>query len=172
VTRNESSMNLTKPTNAGFHNEWGRFMETAEPFYRNFETIGGRNHLKYFHAMASCYEGGGVIELGSGRGTISQYMMEYFPQHPVVALDASQAALRRMREFFVSRGMRLPVCFNAYSDDIPAKDSVYGLVCSVGLFEHFTDSQLSATLQECNRVVKEDGWNFHVVIYPTKEGRE
>jgi len=159
-----------KDTKTGHYEQWGKFIADAKPFYRNLSTIGGRNHLKYFQAISSVYEGGGVIELGCGRGTISQYMMAHYPEWPVVALDASSAALRKMREFFVAHGMRLPVTFEAMSHDVPVEDSVYSLVCSVGLLEHFQPDELDATLRECNRIVKPDGWNYHIVIYPTEEG--
>jgi len=156
--------------NKGHSEQWGRFLETAQPFYRRTDSVGGRNHLLYYQAIASVYQGGAAIELGCGRGTISQYLTEHHPTENFTALDASGTALRRLREFFVERGMRLPRIVNAQADCVPAADSSYSLVCSVGLFEHFQPTELTAVLYECNRLVTPDGWNYHVVIYPTEAG--
>lgn len=100
------------------------------------------------------------IELGSGRGTISQYLCSLSCR--VVLVDLSDIALQIAKENFKQCGMPPPLLVNADCRHTELLAESADIVHSVGLLEHF--ARPLPVLEEAARLLKPGGLNWHVIV--------
>jgi len=101
------------------------------------------------------------LELASGRGTTSMYLVSY-GFHDVTMLDLSDTALEQAKTNFASENLPLPsmVVGNAEATGLPA-DS-FDCIFNIGVLEHFEDP--TKILAEALRLLKPGGKVFMPIV--------
>jgi len=100
------------------------------------------------------------IELGSGRGTISQYLAAM--GCTVTLVDLAAMPLEIARDNFAKAGLPPPQTLTADCQHTKLKRESFELAHSVGLLEHFEDP--GPTVFECRRLLKKGGLMWHVIV--------
>lgn len=96
---------------------------------------------------------GKALDLGCGNGkTVSTLIDEGFE---VTGIDFSETAIQQCRERFPRAEFVV-----GSIDKLPFPDSTFDFVTAVHVLEHLDDAQLSATVGEVSRVLKDGGFTF------------
>lgn len=119
-----------------------------------------RKHWETWNAMFPELKNiGRVLEVGSGRGTLSMY----FSQNgwDTTILDIVPEVLEHAKTQFATRGLPVETVV-ADCTEMPFPDSSFDVVFSVGLLEHFSDPQRA--LREQVRVLAPGGLLIGYVV--------
>lgn len=111
--------------------------------------------LKLFPKIERCL----TLECGCGGATISDWLSQL--GHDTVAIDFSEEALSVAKNNFALVGVsgQFIICD---VEHLPFRESVFDVVMSFGLFEHFTDPRPHT--QEMIRVLRTEGLLFMDVV--------
>lgn len=119
-----------------------------------------RSHwLLFREIMGPKFAGRRVLELGSGRGSLSAYFSE--AGFDCTLLDVSPTVMDTARNVFREHGLRAEfVVADAYETELP--DGSFDVVFSIGLLEHL--ERLEAALAEQVRLLAPGGVLFAYVV--------
>lgn len=125
------------------------------------------NHDAYFRAlwqMVKDHKGEwAFLELGSGRGTTSQYLAYHgVPTGNIALLDMCQLGLEMAAENFRAWNLPQPQLFRGDAAHSGFADEQFDCIYNVGLLEHFADPK--TVLREANRLLKPGGLIFMVNV--------
>lgn len=104
------------------------------------------------------------IELGSGRGTLSQYLQKSGCK--VTLVDLAPEALELAKQNWKTHGMSMPTCLQADAAKTGLKTSCADVVHSVGTLEHFRDPQ--PVISETARLLKPTGLMWHLIVQSSR----
>ncbi|OYT16626.1 MAG: hypothetical protein B7C24_06845 [Bacteroidetes bacterium 4572_77] len=139
------------------YNHWTSGKPTNQiqfAFRKNYEVF------KWIINIAVGYKNLKVLEVGCGRGTISNYFLE--DGHECHMLDFDKSIVKVGRQNLKTNTF---VCGDALN--LPYKDSYFDVVVSVGLLEHFEKSDIKRIMNEAIRVLRPGGLYLHYVVPKT-----
>jgi len=108
------------------------------------------------------------VELGAGRGTISQYLAAIGCR--VVLTDLCQLALDTAVRNWREAGLPPPECLAVDCQHTKLKRERFTLAHSVGLLEHFDDPL--PTLRESLRLLRLGGLSWHIIVASHRAGAD
>ena len=103
---------------------------------------------------------GRFLELGSGRGTTSMYLVSV--GNSVVMLDVAPSAFVLARSGFEMCAIDLPSMVASNAERAGLKAASFDCIYSIGLLEHFEDPR--PILEEILRLLKPGGLAFQVIV--------
>ena len=106
------------------------------------------------------------VELGSGRGTTSMYLVSRGCE--VTLVDLSAAAFRLASENFRREGLKMPALVMADARGTGLPPASFNCVFNIGLLEHFEDPR--PVLAEAMRLLAPGGLLFMVVVPARSDG--
>jgi len=101
-----------------------------------------------------------ILELGAGRGTVSQYLAE--AGHRTTLADRSQVGLDMAVENYERFQMQPPDVVHTDAQGTELPDASFDCVFSIGLLEHFDQPQ--SVLAESLRLLRSGGEAWHVIV--------
>lgn len=112
-----------------------------------------RNHWILFNEIiGERFEGGRVLEVGCGRGTMSAYFADN--GFKCTLLDSSEKIIRNAKEIFNKNGLKAQFDVGD-ANNLPYAEESFDLIFSIGLLEHF--KEIENTISEQIRVLKKGG---------------
>jgi len=160
-----SNIKLKKGDKGAFDKNWKTRPETnyihwvhGEP--QNQIQLAFRNHWNLFQEiMKGQMKGRRVLEVGSGRGSMSAYFAEN--EYDCTLLDNSESVIETAKMIF--RRNNLSASFDVGDAlNLPYKEGSFDLVFSMGLLEHFKD--IDRPLSEQIRVLGQSGLFIGYVV--------
>lgn len=129
-----------------------KYLHWTRTAVKNQIQLAFRNHWDYLRFHHDAASPGRVLEVGSGRGSLSAYFSD--AGWDCTLLDLAPSAVAAAKEAFAESGLTAEFV-HADCLDMPFEDSCFDLVFSVGLLEHF--EQTMPVLKEQARVLKPGG---------------
>lgn len=116
-------------------------------------------HWEVFSDLMGKARPGRMLEVGSGRGSLSSHFAAQGWQPTL--LDTSPEVLAIAKDIFARNGHRAEFIVGD-ANKLPFDDRQFEVVASIGLLEHFEDA--SATIDEQWRVLAPGGWLFCYIV--------